>query len=37
MNVVEFIEIARALGSDPVRLFRDFVAGKPAKTGLKRG
>jgi transcriptional regulator with XRE-family HTH domain len=35
IDVVEFIEIARALGADPVRLFRDFVAGKPSKTGRK--
>jgi transcriptional regulator with XRE-family HTH domain len=37
IDVVEFVEIARALGADPVKLFRDFVAGKPAKAGRKRG
>ncbi|MBR1267660.1 helix-turn-helix transcriptional regulator [Bradyrhizobium sp. AUGA SZCCT0222] len=37
IDVVEFIAIARALGADPVRLFRDFAAGKPAKTGRKAG
>jgi transcriptional regulator with XRE-family HTH domain len=36
IDVVEFIAIARALGADPVKLFRDFVAGKPAKAGQKR-
>jgi transcriptional regulator with XRE-family HTH domain len=36
IDVIEFIAIARALGADPVRLFRDFVAGKPAKVGRKR-
>jgi transcriptional regulator with XRE-family HTH domain len=28
IDVVEFIAIARALGADPVKLFRAFVAGK---------
>jgi transcriptional regulator with XRE-family HTH domain len=37
IDVVEFIAIARALDADPVKLFRDFVAEKPAKTGGKRG
>lgn len=35
IDVVEFIAIARALGADPIKLFRDFAAGKqplPAKT-----
>jgi transcriptional regulator with XRE-family HTH domain len=36
IDVVEFIAIARALDADPVKLFRDFVAEKPAKTGGKR-
>jgi transcriptional regulator with XRE-family HTH domain len=32
LDVVEFVAIARAIGTDPVRLFREFVAGKaPAK------
>jgi transcriptional regulator with XRE-family HTH domain len=35
LDVIEFI--ARALGADPVKLFRDFVAGKaPPKTAAKR-
>jgi transcriptional regulator with XRE-family HTH domain len=37
IDVVEFVEIARALGADPVRLFGDFLAGKPAKVARKRG
>lgn len=37
IDIVEFIAIARALGADPVRLFRDFVAGKPAKARRKAG
>ncbi len=37
IDVVEFVEIVRALGADPVKLFTDFVAGKPAKAGRKRG
>lgn len=37
LDVVEFIAIARALDVDPVKLFRDFVAGKmPPKVGRKR-
>lgn len=37
IDVVEFIAIARALGADPVKLLRDFVAGKPTRSGAKRG
>ncbi len=36
IDVVEFIAIARALGADPVKLFRDFVAGTRAKASRKR-
>ena len=36
LDVVEFIAIARALGADPLKLFRDFLAGKPIKTPRKR-
>src|ERR1700759_5443656 len=36
IDVVEFVEIAEALGANPVKLFRDFVAGTPAKTARKR-
>jgi len=39
LDVVEFVAIAGALGIDPVKLFRDFVVGKPpikaAKTPAK--
>jgi transcriptional regulator with XRE-family HTH domain len=30
IDVIEFIAIARALDVDPIKLFRDFVAGNPA-------
>jgi transcriptional regulator with XRE-family HTH domain len=36
LDVIEFIAIARALGADPQKLFRDFLAGKSAKTPRKR-
>lgn len=36
IDVVEFIAIARALGADPITLFRNFAAGKPPKTPRKR-
>jgi transcriptional regulator with XRE-family HTH domain len=29
IDVIEFIAIAEALGADPVKLFHDFVAGRP--------
>lgn len=29
IDVIEFIAIARALGADPVKLFRDFVGVEP--------
>jgi transcriptional regulator with XRE-family HTH domain len=35
IDVIEFIAIARALGADPVKLFRNYVAGKPVKAGRK--
>jgi transcriptional regulator with XRE-family HTH domain len=36
IDVVEFIAIARALSADPVKLFREFVAGEtPSKVKLK--
>ncbi|MGB6082507.1 MAG: helix-turn-helix transcriptional regulator [Xanthobacteraceae bacterium] len=31
MDVVEFVAIVRAIGADPVKLLRDFVAGKVPK------
>ncbi|MBR2118125.1 MAG: helix-turn-helix transcriptional regulator [Afipia sp.] len=37
LDVVEFITIARALGADPTKLFKDYVGGKgAAKTAPKR-
>jgi transcriptional regulator with XRE-family HTH domain len=37
LDVVEFITIAQALGADPIKLFRDFVAGQtPPKISRKR-
>lgn len=36
IDVLEFIAIARALDADPVRLFRDFVAGKAPPKPSKR-
>jgi len=36
IDVVEFIAIAEALGADPIKLFRDFVSGKPTKSDRKR-
>jgi transcriptional regulator with XRE-family HTH domain len=36
IDVVEFIAIARALGADPLKLFRDYLAEKPTKTRRKR-
>lgn len=31
IDVVEFVAIVRAIGGDPIKLLRDFIAGKPAK------
>jgi transcriptional regulator with XRE-family HTH domain len=36
IDLIEFIEIARALGADPNKLFRDFLAGKSVKPQAKR-
>jgi len=36
LDVVEFIAIARALGADPVKLFRDFVAGTAAPKARRK-
>ena len=36
IDLIEFIAIVRAVGGDPVRLFREFVAGEtPAKSARK--
>lgn len=32
LDVVEFVTIARALGQDPVKVFREFVAGEESKS-----
>ena len=36
IDVIEFIAIARALGADPLKLFKEFLAEKPAKSPRKR-
>jgi transcriptional regulator with XRE-family HTH domain len=37
IDLIEFIAIARALGADPMKLFRDFMAGEPAGKPAKKG
>lgn len=37
LDVIEFIAIARALGADPLKLLRDFLAGKAPPASRKRG
>ena len=36
IDVIEFVAIAEALGADPLKLFRDFLAGKPTSSSRKR-
>jgi transcriptional regulator with XRE-family HTH domain len=36
IDVIEFIAIARALGTDPLKLFKEFLAEKPHKSARKR-
>jgi len=37
LDLIEFIAVARALGADPVKLLRDFLADKtPPKASSKR-
>jgi len=36
IDVIEFIAIARALGADPLRLFKEFLAEGPAKSPRKQ-
>jgi transcriptional regulator with XRE-family HTH domain len=36
IDVIEFIAIARAIGADPLKLFREFLAEKPVKSPRKR-
>jgi transcriptional regulator with XRE-family HTH domain len=35
IDVIEFIAIARALGADPLKLFKEFLAEKPVKSSRK--
>jgi transcriptional regulator with XRE-family HTH domain len=37
IDLVEFIAIARALDADPMKLFRDFVAGDPGPKSRRKG
>jgi transcriptional regulator with XRE-family HTH domain len=37
IDVVEFITIARALESDPVKLFREFAAGETKAKSTRKG
>lgn len=36
LDLIEFVAIARALGADPLKLFKDFLAGKAVKPSRKR-
>jgi transcriptional regulator with XRE-family HTH domain len=36
IDLVEFIAIVRALESDPVRLFREFLAGEPQAKSTRK-
>jgi transcriptional regulator with XRE-family HTH domain len=36
IDVVEFVAIARALGQDPVKLFRNFIVGEEAAARHRR-
>ena len=36
IDVIEFITIARALGADPLKLFRNFVAGEASAKAARR-
>jgi transcriptional regulator with XRE-family HTH domain len=37
IDLVEFIAIVRALDGDPVKLFREFVAGEPMAKSSRKG
>lgn len=37
LDVIEFVAIAKALGVDPLKLLRDFLAGKAPPATRKRG
>jgi transcriptional regulator with XRE-family HTH domain len=36
IDVIEFIAIAQAIGADPLKLFKEFLAEKPVKSLRKR-
>ena len=36
LDMLEFLTIAQALGANPIRLLRDFLAGKAPKAAKKR-
>jgi transcriptional regulator with XRE-family HTH domain len=36
IDLIEFIAIARALGADPLKLFRDFLAGETAQKAPRK-
>jgi transcriptional regulator with XRE-family HTH domain len=36
IDVVEFVAIARALGQDPIKMFRNFIAGEEAGAQHRR-
>jgi transcriptional regulator with XRE-family HTH domain len=36
IDVIEFIAIARAIGADPLKLIKEFLAEKPIKSPRKR-
>ena len=36
IDVIEFIAIAQAIGADPLKLFKEFLAETPAKSARKR-
>ena len=35
IDVVEFISIVDAMGADPLKIFRDFLAERPAKSSRR--
>jgi transcriptional regulator with XRE-family HTH domain len=37
IDLVEFVAIVRALEGDPVKLFREFVAGEPMPKSSRKG
>ena len=37
IDLVEFIAIVRAVGGDPVRMFREFIAGESSARSARKG